>query len=59
MCEQGEKLVEIINAVKMKKPKAIAEEILKTSMGYNNEKAFDDCTVLVFGVFDTYSGNKM
>lgn len=54
-----EKLVEIINAVKMKKPKAIAEEILKTSMGYNNEKAFDDCTVLVFGVFDTYSGNKM
>ena len=54
-----EKLVEIINAVKMKKPKAIAEEILKTSMGYNNEKAFDDCTVLVCGVFDTYSGNKM
>ena len=54
-----EKLVEIINAVKMKKPKAIAEEILKTSMGYNNEKAFDDFTVLVFGVFDTYSGNKM
>ena len=54
-----EKLVEIINAVKMKKQKAIAEEILKASMGYNNEKAFDDCTVLVFGVFDTYSGNKM
>ena len=54
-----EKLVEITNAVKMKKPKAIAEEILKASMGYNNEKAFDDCTVLVFGVFDTYSGNKM
>lgn len=54
-----EKLVEIINAVKMKKPKAIAEEILKASMGYNNEKAFDDCTVLVFGVFDIYSGNKM
>lgn len=54
-----EKLVEIINAVKMKKPKVIAEEILKASMGYNNEKAFDDCTVLVFGVFDTYSGNKM
>ena len=54
-----EKLVEIINAVKMKKPKAIAEEILKASMCYNNEKAFDDCTVLVFGVFDTYSGNKM
>lgn len=54
-----EKLVEIINAVKMKKPKAIAEEILKASMDYNNEKAFDDCTVLVFGVFDTYSGNKM
>lgn len=54
-----EKLVEIINAVKMKKPKAIAEEILKASLGYNNEKAFDDCTVLVFGVFDTYSGNKM
>ena len=54
-----EKLVEIINAVKMKKPKAIEEEILKASMGYNNEKAFDDCTVLVFGVFDTYSGNKM
>ena len=54
-----EKFVEIINAVKMKKPKAIAEEILKASMGYNNEKAFDDCTVLVFGVFDTYSGNKM
>ena len=54
-----EKLVEIINAVKMKKPKAIAVEILKASMGYNNEKAFDDCTVLVFGVFDTYSGNKM
>ena len=54
-----EKLVEIINAVKMKKPKAIAEEILKASMGYNNEKAFDDCTVLVFGVFDTYRGNKM
>lgn len=57
--KKEEKLVEIINAVKMKKPKAIAEEILKASMGYNNEKAFDDCTVLVFGVFDTYSGNKM
>ncbi len=50
-----EKLVEIINSVKMKKPKAIADEILKKSIGYDHEEAFDDCTVLVFGLFDTYA----
>ena len=50
-----EKLVEIINSVRMKKPKAIADEILKKSMGYNHEKVFDVCTVLVFGLFDTYT----
>lgn len=50
-----EKLVEIINGVSMKKPKAIADEILKKSMSYNHQEAFDDCTVLVFGLFDTYN----
>lgn len=50
-----EKMVEIINAVRMKKPKAIADEILKASMVYNHEKVCDDCTVLVFGLFDTYN----
>lgn len=46
-------MVDIINGIKTKKPKAIAEEILKKSISYNNEQAFDDCTVLVFGLFDT------
>ncbi|MGN0329441.1 MAG: SpoIIE family protein phosphatase [Lachnospira sp.] len=47
-------MVEIINAVESKKPKAIAQEILNSSLKYNSQVAFDDCTVLVFGLFDTY-----
>lgn len=50
-----ERLVEIINGVRLKKPKAIAEEILKKSIGYNHEEVFDDCTVLVFALFDTFA----
>ena len=50
-----EKMVEIIEEVVMKKPKAIADEILRKSMSYNNCEVCDDCTVLVFGLFDTYN----
>lgn len=49
-----EELAEIINSVKVRKPKAMAQEILDSSLRMNDMEAVDDCTVLVLGVFDTY-----
>jgi len=54
-----EKLVDIINPIEMTKLNAISDDILKTSMGYTDDKPFHYCTSLVFGVFDTYNGNNM
>lgn len=48
------KMVEIINSIDDKKPSIIADKILKESLKNNNNKASDDCTVMVLGVFDTY-----
>ncbi|MDO5402043.1 MAG: SpoIIE family protein phosphatase [Eubacteriales bacterium] len=49
-----EELAQIINNVNVRKPKAMAQEILEMSLKMNCMKALDDCTVLVLGVFDTY-----
>ena len=44
----------IINNINVKKPAGIAKKILEESLKNNNMEAFDDCTVMVLGVFDTY-----
>lgn len=49
-----EQMVEIINNINVKKPAAIAKKILDASLQNHNMEAFDDCTVMVLGVFDTY-----
>ena len=49
-----EQMVEIINNINVKKPAGIAKKILEESLKNNNMEAFDDCTVMVLGVFDTY-----
>ena len=52
--DKEEKMVDIINSISEKNPKAIASKILEKSLEYNKMEAFDDCTVLVLGLFDTY-----
>ena len=47
-------MVEIINNINVKKPASIAKKILEVSLKNHNMEAFDDCTVMVLGVFDTY-----
>ena len=49
-----EQMVEIINNINVKKPAGIAKKILEESLKNHNMEAFDDCTVMVLGVFDTY-----
>ena len=49
-----ELMVDIINDISVREPKAMADEILKKSLKCNGMKASDDCTVLVLGLFDTY-----
>lgn len=49
-----EKMAEIINSIDMKKPNAMAEEIMSQSLSCNHMKPSDDMTVLVLGLFDTY-----
>ncbi|MFQ7574812.1 MAG: SpoIIE family protein phosphatase [Lachnospira sp.] len=49
-----EKMAEIINSIKIRKPDAMAEEIMTRSLSCNNMKPADDMTVLVLGLFDTY-----
>ena len=49
-----EKMVEIINSITLKAPEAMAGEILKKSLEYNEMMAKDDCTVIVMGLFDTH-----
>lgn len=49
-----EKMAEIINSIKIRKPDAMAEEIMTRSLSCNNMKPSDDMTVLVLGLFDTY-----
>ncbi len=52
--DKEEKMVDIINSISEKNPKVIASKILEKSLEYNKMEAFDDCTVLVLGLFDTY-----
>lgn len=52
--DKEEQMVEIINSINVKKPASIAKRILEESLTRNNMEAFDDCTVMVLGVFDTY-----
>ena len=49
-----EQMVEIINNINVKKPASIAKKFLEMSLKNHNMEAFDDCTVMVLGVFDTY-----
>ena len=49
-----EQLVDIINNINDRKPATIAKRILEASLESHNMEAFDDCTVMVLGVFDTY-----
>ena len=51
--DKEEQMVSIISSITAKKPKIIAEQILKASLENNDMEAFDDCTVMVLGVFDT------
>lgn len=51
--DKEEQMVSIISSISAKKPKIIAEQILKASLENNDMEAFDDCTVMVLGVFDT------
>ncbi len=52
--EKEEKMASIINEIAVKKPAAMAEEIMRKSLKYNDDKPSDDMTVLVLGLFDTY-----
>lgn len=49
-----EMMVEIIDSVKKGNPKQMAGDILAASLSRNDNEAFDDCTVMVLGMFDTY-----
>jgi stage II sporulation protein E len=49
-----EKMASIINDIAVKKPAAMAEEIMRKSLGHNGGMPADDMTVLVMGLFDTY-----
>ena len=52
--EKEEVFAEIINQIAVRKPDAMAEEIMRKSLKYNGDKPSDDMTVLVLGLFDTY-----
>jgi len=52
--DKEEKMAEIINDIKIRKPDAMAEEIMSESLKYNDNKPSDDMTVLIMGLFDTY-----
>lgn len=52
--QKEEKMAELINEIAVKKPAAMAEEIMRKSLRYNGDKPSDDMTVLVLGLFDTY-----
>lgn len=47
------KMAQIINEIDVKKPTAMAEEIMRRSLKYNNDRPSDDMTVVVLGLFDT------
>lgn len=52
--DKEEQMAEIINNIKIRKPDAMAEEIMSESLKHNNNKPSDDMTVLIMGLFDTY-----
>lgn len=47
-------MAQMIHALTIREPSAMAEKLLEQSLAYNDMKASDDCTVLVLGLFDTY-----
>lgn len=49
-----EKMADIIKNISVRKPDAMAEEIMRKSLKCNGGKPSDDMTVLVLGLFDTY-----
>ena len=49
-----ERMAQMIHALTIREPSAMAEKLLEQSLAYNDMKASDDCTVLVLGLFDTY-----
>lgn len=52
--QKEEKMAEILNGLKVRKPNAMAEEIMAKSLKFNDNKPSDDMTVIVLGLFDTY-----
>ncbi len=52
--DKEEQMAEIINNIKIRKPDAMAEEIMSESLKHNDNKPSDDMTVLIMGLFDTY-----
>ena len=52
--DKEETMANLINDITVKKPAAMAEEIMRKSLKYNGDKPSDDMTVLVLGLFDTY-----
>lgn len=51
--DKEEQMAQIINGIKIRKPDAMAEEIMQKSLAFNGDKPSDDMTVLVLGLFDT------
>lgn len=52
--DKEEQMAEIINNIIIRKPDAMAEEIMSESLKHNDNKPSDDMTVLIMGLFDTY-----
>lgn len=52
--DKEEQMAQIINDIRIRKPDAMAEEIMQKSLEFNGNKPSDDMTVLVLGLFDTY-----
>lgn len=51
--DKEEQMAQIINDIRIRKPDAMAEEIMQKSLEFNGNKPADDMTVLVLGLFDT------
>lgn len=51
--DKEETMASLINDIAVRKPAAIAEEIMRRSLSYNGNKPVDDMTVVVLGMFDT------
>lgn len=52
--DKEKKMAGIINAIDVRNPNAMAEEIMTKALSYSDMKPVDDMTVLVMGLFDTF-----